>query len=50
MTCGHVGCCDSSPGKHASAHCRETGHPIVRSFEPGENWGWCFIDEALLLT
>jgi uncharacterized UBP type Zn finger protein len=50
MTCGHVGCCDSSPGKHASAHSRETGHPIVRSFEPGENWGWCFIDEALLLT
>ena len=42
LTCGHVGCCDSSPGKHASAHFRGTGHPIVRSFQPGENWGWCF--------
>ena len=49
MSCGHVGCCDSSPGKHASAHYRETGHPIVRSFEPGESWGWCFVDDDLLL-
>jgi uncharacterized UBP type Zn finger protein len=49
LTCGHVGCCDSSPGKHASAHHRTTGHPIVRSFEPGENWSWCFEDDALLL-
>jgi uncharacterized UBP type Zn finger protein len=49
MTCGHVGCCDSSPGKHASAHFRETGHPIVRSFQPGEDWGWCFVDDELLL-
>jgi CPA1 family monovalent cation:H+ antiporter len=50
MTCGYVGCCDSSPGKHASAHFRETGHPIVKSFQPGETWGWCFVDEDLLLT
>ena len=38
--CGHVGCCDSSPAQHASAHARETGHPLIRSFEPGETWFW----------
>ena len=38
--CGHVGCCDSSPGRHATAHYRETGHAVVRSFEPGEDWFW----------
>lgn len=38
--CGHIGCCDSSPAQHASSHARETGHPIVRSFEPGETWFW----------
>ena len=48
MTCGHVGCCDSSPNKHATAHHHGTGHPIMRSLEPGENWGWCYVDEALL--
>jgi uncharacterized UBP type Zn finger protein len=46
LTCGHVGCCDDSKNKHASAHFRHTHHPIVRSFEPGEAWGWCFVDEA----
>ncbi|MCD0448933.1 UBP-type zinc finger domain-containing protein [Actinocorallia sp. API 0066] len=45
-TCGHVGCCDSSPAKHATAHFHGTGHPIVSSFEPGENWLWCYQDEA----
>ncbi len=45
--CGHVGCCDSSPGKHASAHFHDTGHPVMRSLEPGEAWRWCFVDEAL---
>lgn len=45
--CGHVGCCDSSPGKHATAHFHESGHPVMRSLEPGEAWRWCFIDEAL---
>ena len=45
MTCGHVGCCDSSPNKHATAHFHEVGHPIVRSYEPGENWWWCYADE-----
>ena len=48
MSCGHVGCCDSSPGKHATAHHRETGHPIARSIEPGETWGWCYEDETML--
>ena len=46
LTCGHVGCCDSSPNKHASKHTKETGHPIVESFEPGEDWLWCYIDEV----
>ena len=46
LTCGHVGCCDSSPNKHASKHAKETGHPIVESFEPGEDWRWCYIDEV----
>jgi uncharacterized UBP type Zn finger protein len=48
MTCGHVGCCDSSPNRHASAHARTTGHPIIRSLEPGEDWLWCYIDEVVL--
>ena len=43
--CGHVGCCDSSPNRHASAHYRETEHPIIRSYEPGEEWFWCFPEE-----
>jgi hypothetical protein len=48
MDCGHVACCDSSPNRHAQAHFHETGHPIMRSVEPGENWGWCFLDKTLL--
>jgi hypothetical protein len=48
MTCGHVGCCDSSIGKHATKHFHTTDHPIVDSYEPGEDWGWCYIDEAFL--
>lgn len=43
--CGHVGCCDSSPNKHATAHFRSTDHPIVQSYEPGEEWLWCYVDE-----
>lgn len=43
--CGHVGCCDNSPNRHATAHYHEVGHPIVRSFEPGEEWFWCYADE-----
>jgi hypothetical protein len=42
--CGHVGCCDSSPNKHATKHFHATQHPIIRSFEPGEEWGWCYVD------
>ena len=44
--CGHVGCCDSSPARHATAHHRETDHPIIRSFEPGEEWFWCYQDDV----
>jgi uncharacterized UBP type Zn finger protein len=47
LTCGHVGCCDSSPRRHASAHFKDAGHPVIQSFEPGEDWRWCFIDEAM---
>lgn len=46
--CGHVGCCDSSPNKHATKHFRATAHPIIRSFEPGENWLWCYLDQLLM--
>jgi Na+/H+ antiporter len=46
-TCGEVGCCDSSVGRHADAHFRETGHPVMRSIEPGEAWRWCFVDELI---
>jgi uncharacterized UBP type Zn finger protein len=49
LECGHVGCCDDSPGKHATAHAGETGHPLIRSLEPGESWCWCFSDEIGML-
>ncbi len=42
-TCGHVGCCDSSPGRHATRHFHETGHPVMRSVMPGERWTWCYV-------
>jgi uncharacterized UBP type Zn finger protein len=45
LVCGHVGCCDSSKNKHATRHFHDTGHPIIRSFQPGEEWGWCYMDE-----
>ena len=48
LVCGHVGCCDSSPNRHATSHFRSTGHPIVESFEVGESWRWCYVDEALV--
>ena len=44
--CGHVGCCDNSPGHHATAHFDETTHPLIRSFEPGEEWFWCYADQV----
>ena len=49
LECGHVGCCDDSPNRHASAHAAATSHPIIRSLEPRENWSWCFQDELAML-
>jgi hypothetical protein len=49
LTCGHAGCCDSSPNRHASAHFRAAAHPLVRSLEAGEDWMWCYIDEVGVL-
>jgi uncharacterized UBP type Zn finger protein len=48
LTCGHVGCCNASEGKHATAHFEETGHPVIRSHEPGETWCWCYEDQLQL--
>ncbi len=46
--CGHVGCCDSSPGQHATAHFRSTRHPLIRSLQPGATWTWCYLDEQMV--
>ena len=46
LECGHVGCCDNSPGRHATAHFHGTAHPLIRSYEPGEDWWWCYVDEV----
>jgi uncharacterized UBP type Zn finger protein len=48
LSCGHVGCCDSSPNKHATKHFRGSHHPLVRSLEAGEDWAWCYIDQLIL--
>lgn len=48
LICGHVGCCDSSPNKHASQHARVSGDPVVRSIEPEEAWGYCYVDEVFV--
>jgi uncharacterized UBP type Zn finger protein len=48
LTCGHVGCCDSSPGRHATKHFHQTGHPVIASFEPEERWAWCYVHEVEL--
>jgi len=48
MVCGHVGCCDSSKNKHARAHFEKTGHPIIKSIEPNEDWAWCYLDDGYL--
>lgn len=45
LRCGHVGCCDSSKNKHATKHFHSTKHPVVQSFEPGEDWKWCYVDQ-----
>ena len=46
MSCGKIGCCDSSPNRHATHHANESGHPIIRSAEPGEDWSWCYLDSV----
>jgi uncharacterized UBP type Zn finger protein len=48
LTCGFVGCCDDSPNRHATHHFEETGHPVIQSFEPGEEWIWCYIDQVVM--
>ena len=48
LSCGHVGCCDSSEDKHATAHFQKTKHPVMRSYEKGQGWGWCYVDELML--
>jgi hypothetical protein len=49
LTCGHVGCCDDSPNKHASKHALASGDPLIRSLQPGEEWSWCFVDELAMV-
>jgi len=46
MECGEVGCCDNSPNQHATKHNHATGHPVIRSLEPGEDWFWCYVDQV----
>ena len=48
--CGHIGCCDNSPNRHASAHAAKADHPVMRSIEPHENWFWCYVDEVAFLA
>jgi uncharacterized UBP type Zn finger protein len=48
LACGNVGCCDNSPGRHATAHFGSSEHPLIRSIEPGEWWAWCYVDEVFL--
>jgi hypothetical protein len=49
LECGHVGCCDDSPNRHATAHATGDSHPIIRSLEPGEEWSWCYVDQVAML-
>jgi hypothetical protein len=48
LVCGHVGCCDTSPGRHATHHHHETGHSVMQSYERGDTWGWCYVDQTYL--
>jgi uncharacterized UBP type Zn finger protein len=48
LTCGHVGCCDNSKNQHATKHFKHTKHPVIKSFEKGENWKWCYVDELMV--
>jgi hypothetical protein len=47
-TCGHVGCCDQSLGRHATKHFQATGHPIIEGYDPPEGWAWCYVDEVMI--
>jgi len=49
MVCGKIGCCDNSPGRHATAHFNDSDHPLIQSVEPGEEWSWCYVDEAMFV-
>ena len=49
LSCGHVGCCDDSPSRHATAHAKATEHPLIRSLEPGEDWSWCYDDQVAMV-
>ena len=49
LVCGRTGCCDNSPNRHATAHAHETGHALIRSAQPGEQWAWCYPDEAFFV-
>lgn len=48
LGCGHVGCCDSSVNKHATKHFKQTQHPVIKSYQPGENWKWCYLDSVFV--
>ncbi|MGD9764995.1 MAG: UBP-type zinc finger domain-containing protein [Candidatus Binatia bacterium] len=48
LSCGHVGCCDSSPQRHATKHFHKTTHPVIASYEPGEDWAWCYVDQVAM--
>jgi hypothetical protein len=50
QTCGQIGCCDSSPNRHASRHAQASGHAVARSAEPGEDWSWCYVDEVAFMV
>lgn len=50
QSCGEIGCCDSSPNRHASRHSRVSGHAIARSAQPGEDWSWCYVDEVMFVA
>jgi hypothetical protein len=50
QSCGHIACCDSSPNRHATAHSKESGHPVVRSAEDGEDWSWCYVDNVAFVV
>jgi uncharacterized UBP type Zn finger protein len=49
MVCGKIGCCDNSPNRHATAHFEGSGHPLIESAEPGEDWSWCYVDEEMFV-